>query len=207
MRRIFFMFIVATLFGIGSGYSQEIAAGAGRIEVSAFPGGGIFFTQSADKTEPDFGDYALGASFTFNANKWIGLEGEIGGGIGMRQTLTFNQTIANKQKTPHMLGYTGNVMYYPAGNDRAVVPYATGGAGGLTLLNTTAGEALGILDNETYLTGNVGGGLKWFSRHRVGVRADYRFIGVRSKETAPLFFGEAENRYGHRVYGGIVLTY
>ncbi len=37
----------------------------------------------------------------------------------------------------------------------------------------------------TFLTGNVGGGLKYHINDRWGVRADYRFIAVRSKDDAP----------------------
>jgi hypothetical protein len=29
---------------------------------------------------------------------------------------------------------------------------------------------------------------------------------VKSKDTAPVFFGQ-ENRFGHRVYGGLLFTY
>ena len=68
---------------MGTAYAQE-RVGAGRVEVGAFPGGGIFFGQTTDKTGPNFGDYALGASVTVNFNKWVGAEGEIGGGIGIR---------------------------------------------------------------------------------------------------------------------------
>ena len=59
---------------------------------------------------------------------------------------------------------------------------------------------------ETFLAGNVGGGLKWFSTRHVGVRGDYRFFMVKSKDAAPVFFGN-ENRYGHRVQAGLVFTY
>jgi hypothetical protein len=38
------------------------------------------------------------------------------------------------------------------------------------------------------------------------MRADYRFFMVKSKDTAPAFFG-VENRFGHRVAAGILLTY
>jgi hypothetical protein len=48
--------------------------------------------------------------------------------------------------------------------------------------------------------------LKWFASRHWGVRADYRLFRVKQKDTAPAFFGQ-ENRYGHRVYGGVVLTY
>ena len=40
---------------------------------------------------------------------------------------------------------------------------------------------------------------------RWGLRGDYRFIGVRSKNDAPAFFGQ-ETRYGHRVYGAVLIN-
>ena len=61
-----------------------------------------------------------------------------------------------------------------------------------------------IADTNTFFTGNVGAGVKWYSG-RWGLRGDYRFIGVRSKDDAPDFFGR-DNRYGHRVYGGVLLN-
>ena len=64
--------------------------------------------------------------------------------------------------------------------------------------------SLGITDTETFLTGNVGGGVKWYSG-RWGLRGDYRFITVQYKDDAPAFFGQ-ETRYGHRVDGGIILN-
>jgi hypothetical protein len=63
---------------------------------------------------------------------------------------------------------------------------------------------LGIDQTETFLTGNVGGGLKWYSG-RWGLRGDYRFIMVQSKDDAPEFFGR-ETRYGHRIYGAVLVN-
>jgi hypothetical protein len=84
-----------------------------------------------------------------------------------------------------------------------VTPYATGGVGGQTLFDTAS---LGIADTQTFLTGNVGGGVKWFhSSGRWGLRGDYRFIVVQSKDDAPAFWGQ-ETRYGHRVYGAVVIN-
>jgi hypothetical protein len=37
------------------------------------------------------------------------------------------------------------------------------------------------------------------------VRGDYRFMSVRSDDSAPVFFGQ-ETRYGHRVYGAVVIN-
>ena len=196
-----------------SAFAQESSAGAGRVEISAFPGGGLFFTESNNGAQPDFASYALGGSCTVNANRWIGFEGELGGSIGIRQNLMFNNNALTDQKTPHMLGYSGNVVVSLAGSDRAVVPYATVGVGGLTMFDTTEVTNLGVARNETFLTGNLGGGVKWFSNRHWGVRADYRFVTVKTNDTSPAFFGRpavndaCECRYAHRVYGGLLLTY
>jgi hypothetical protein len=65
---------------------------------------------------------------------------------------------------------------------------------------------LGIFDSDTFLTGNVGGGLKWYAPGgRWGVRGDYRFEAVRSEDSAPEFFGN-ETRYSNRVYSGVVIN-
>jgi hypothetical protein len=96
---------------------------------------------------------------------------------------------------------TGNVIVKLPGH--AVVPYVTGGAGGLTLYER---ERLGIFNSDTFLTGNVGGGAKWYAPNgRWGIRGDYRFQAVRSKDDAPEFFGQ-ETRYGHRVYGSVMIN-
>ena len=66
--------------------------------------------------------------------------------------------------------------------------------------------SLDINKTETFLTGDVGGGLKWYAPNgRWGVRGDYRFIAVRSNDDAPAFFGQ-ETRYGHRVYGAVIIN-
>jgi hypothetical protein len=65
---------------------------------------------------------------------------------------------------------------------------------------------LGIKKAETFLTGNVGGGLKWYAPNgRWGLRGDYRFLATQSKDDAPAFFGQ-DTRYGHRVYGAVVIN-
>jgi hypothetical protein len=206
MTRKLTMSAIVALLMIGNAYAQEIGTGAGRYEIGAFPGGGMFFTQSSNGNEPEFGNYALGASFTVNVNRWIGIEAEGGGSVGIRQTFNLGSKTFSSQRTPSMWAYSGNVVVNPAGSNRAVVPYVTGGLGALTLCPCGDAENLGITAYENYLTGNVGGGLKWFSSRHVGIRGDYRFFMVRNKDGAPVFFGN-ENRYGHRVQAGLVFTY
>jgi opacity protein-like surface antigen len=191
--------VVGLVFAGQLASAQESSASGGRAEVSAFPGGGILFTESS--SESDFANYAFGGSFTFNFNRFIGVEGEGGGSFGVEQRLDLRSG-ARSVRPPNTLAYNGNAIVYPAGNNRAVVPYATGGIGGLTFFER---PALGVNDTETFLTGNAGGGIKYYINNRWGLRLDYRFFAVRSKDDAPSFFGH-ETRYGHRVYGGVVLN-
>jgi hypothetical protein len=73
--------------------------------VGAFPGGAMFFTSSRNGNEPDFGNYALGASFTLNVNGWVGIEGEGGGTIGLHQNFSVGSTAFTNQRTPSMWAY------------------------------------------------------------------------------------------------------
>ena len=200
MKRIIGAFIVAGVTLAASAASaQESGASAGRVEVSAFPGGGVLFTQSTSGS--DFTNYALGGSLTYNFNRFIGVEGEGGGTFGVNQQLNV-QGGQRSAKPPNTLAYNGNAIVYPTGNDRAFAPYATGGVGGLTQFER---PALGVSTTTTFLTGNVGGGVKYFLNDRWGLRGDYRFFAVRSQSDAPSFFGR-DTRYGHRLYGGVVLN-
>ena len=204
-RKVVAMLAFAMLVAVGA-YGQERLGGAGRVEIGAFPGGGIFFNDTSNGNEPAFGNYALGGSFTVNVNRFVGLEGEGGGTLGMHQKFTFNNTDYTNQRSPSTWMYHGNVVVNPGGSDRTFVPYATGGLGGLTLSRHRGAPDLGITAYKNYLTGNLGGGLKYFASPHVGFRGDYRFFIVRNNDTAPAFFG-TETRYGHRVQGGLVFTY
>jgi Outer membrane protein beta-barrel domain len=185
--------------GVDRAYAQESAPGPATVEVTVIPAGGTFFTNSGNGSS--FGNYNVGAAATYNINRIVGIEGEVGSSIGISQNLT-DGGFRGTQKTPNTLTYTGNlVLSVPTRS--SIVPYATGGVGALTMLQKAS---LGINDTETFLTGNVGGGLKWYaSNGRWGLRGDYRFVATQSKDTAPAFFGQ-DTRYGHRVYGAVVIN-
>jgi hypothetical protein len=166
MRRASIVVMLVLLFGVSVAYGQEGGTGAGRFEVTALPGGGIFFTTSDNEAEPEFGNYVVGGAFAYNANRWIGIEGEAGNLVGIKQNVTFNNATLNDQHTPCLFGYTGNLVVNPWGSDRPFVPFVTAGLGGLTMLDTEEVANLGITSKTTFLTGNVGGGMKWFAtRH------------------------------------------
>jgi Outer membrane protein beta-barrel domain len=190
---------VVGLAGAGPVYAQESASGPGTVVVTIIPGGATFFTEGKDTKGPSFGNYDLGGSVEVNFNRYVGVEGEVSGALGVKQDLQLGALTSNI-KSPNLVNYSGNLVV-SAANRSSVVPYVTGGVGGLTLFDTAP---LGITDTETFLTGNVGAGVKWFNG-RWGLRGDYRFIAVRSKDDAPSFFGQ-ETRYGHRVYGGVLIN-
>ena len=82
--------------------------------------------------------------------------------VGVHQTLDFNGYTLSDQHTPNMFAYTGNVAVSPWGSSRRFVPFVTGGLGGLTMFDSQEAN-LGVTSTTTFLTGNVGGGAKWFA--------------------------------------------
>jgi len=195
------MFALVSLAGTSRAYAQDAVPGPGAVVVTIIPGGATFFTEGSGTTGPSFSNYGLGGAVEVHLNRYVGVEGEVTGALGVTQDLQFGGATANR-KTPNLLNYTGNLVV-SAPTRSSIVPYVTGGIGGMTLFDEST---LGISDKTTFLTGNVGGGVKWFNHTaRWGVRGDYRFNIVRSNDEAPAFFGQ-ETRYGHRVYGGLLIN-
>ena len=198
-RQIAAFFTALTILGSAQAFAQEATPGPGTVEVTIIPGGGTFFT-SGDKC-PSFGSYTLGGALTYNVNRVVGIEGEVGGTLGVSQNLQFG-AVTSKTKAPDQLNYTANLVL-SAPTHSSVTPYVTGGIGGLTMFER---PTLGVNGSETFLTGNVGGGVKWYAPNgRWGLRGDYRYLAVRANDSAPAFFGQ-ETRYGHRVYGAVVIN-
>jgi hypothetical protein len=198
-RSIAVLFAAVVLAGASPAFAQDAAPRPGPVVVTIIPAGGTFFTEGKTTKGPSFGNYDLGGAVAVNFNRYVGVEGELSGAVGVSQNLQFAGVTADR-RTPHIFNYTGNLVV-SAPNRTSVVPYLTGGIGGLSLFETAN---LGIVGTQTFLTGNAGGGLAWYAG-RWGLRADYRFVAVRSKDDAPEFFGR-ETRYGHRVYAGLILN-
>ena len=198
-RLIAVVIAAATLMSASQAYAQESTAGPGPVVVTIIPGGATFFTEGKNTKGTSFGNYDLGAGVTVNVNRFVGVEGEVSGALGIAQDLTLTGGTSNL-KTPNLLNYSGNLVV-SAPNKTSVVPYLTGGIGGLSLFER---QSLGVNGTETFFTSNVGGGVNWYAG-RWGLRGDYRFVAIKSKSDAPAFFGQ-ETRYGHRVYGGLLLN-
>jgi hypothetical protein len=201
MKRTVIGLLVAVAVSFGSTvFAQERSSWSpAPLQITLIPASGTIFTKGTNTAESSFTNYGLGGAVTANLNRYIGVEGEVGGSLGVSQTLE-SPIFQASTKSPNMLQYNGNlVVSIPTGS--SVTPYVAGGVGGLTLFSNTP---LGIGATETFLTGSVGGGVSW-STATWGVRADYRFVAVKSRDDAPAFFGQ-ETRYGHRLYAGIVLN-
>jgi hypothetical protein len=188
------------LFGVGGAYAQETSNPTpGLVEVTYIPAGAAFFTSKGNA--PSFGNYGFGTAVTFNLNSYVGIETEIASMIATTSDLQFGD-LNHHTKAPNMLSYTGNIVV-SAWTGHSIVPYATGGVGGLTMFER---PGVGVLSDQTFLTGNVGGGVKWYApNNRWGLRGDYRFQVTRSKDDAPAFFGR-DTRYVHRVYAGLIIN-
>ena len=199
IRSAALLIAMLSIGGVNRLYAQETTPGPGTVEVTVIPGGATFFT-SGDRGA-SFGNYTLGGALTYNINRIVGVEGEVGGSFSALDQLQFGD-LARSQKAPSTLTYSGNVVL-SLPTHSSVVPYATAGVGGLTMFKLAS---LGINSVDTFLTGNAGGGVKWYAPNgRWGLRGDYRFLVTQSKDDAPAFFGP-ETRYGHRVYGAVIIT-
>jgi opacity protein-like surface antigen len=198
-RRIAALVVMGMGFGLGSAYAQDAGVVPALVEVTYMPVGAAYFAEKEDS--PSFGNYGFGTAATFNLNRFVALEGEVGAMLATTSDLQFGD-VPSDTKAPNMLEYTANVIV-SLWHGQSVVPYAAGGVGGVTMFER---PALGVESDETFLSGNVGGGVRWYAANkRWGLRGDYRFAMTKSKDDAPEFFGR-DNRYAHRIFGGVIIT-
>jgi hypothetical protein len=201
VRKLIAVPIAAVLLvGAGRAYAQDTTTpGPGVVEVTIVPGG-VGFVTSKDG-QPSFGNYGFGFATTYNINRVIGIEGEIAALISTSSDLQFGD-LNSHTKAPNFLNYNVSAVVTPVRFGPGAI-YAAGGVGGLTMFERAG---IGVPDDNTFLVGNVGGGIKWYAHNsRWGLRGDYRFLVTRSSDGAPVFFGQ-DNRYAHKVYAGVILN-
>jgi hypothetical protein len=178
--------------------AQDASPRAGRFAATVIPGSWTQFSTTTT-SQPSFGSYDLGGALSYNLGRLIAIEGEIGSSLAITQS-PGEAALLSEEITPSMFSYAGNVVINSSSH--SIVPYVTGGIGGLTLSQ----RDVDIQKMDTLLTGNVGGGVKWFAPDgRWGIRGDYRVQIVRSNGGASAFFGQ-DTRCGQRVYGGVIIT-
>ncbi len=195
------LFVLA-LAGLVVATSAEAQSQKSPWEVTFFPAGSLIATGGTGAATADFDDYTLGGAFSYAFSRVFAIEGELSGGIGRDQEVRFASGAQHRGTTPSTVLYNANLVTHLRGRDRAVVPYVTGGLGGVTLFSRAD---FGLVDDGHYLAGNVGGGLK-VSFGRWGLRGDYRLFAVDGTSDAPAFVG-SDTRYAHRVYGGLTIDF
>src|SRR5262245_55313348 len=145
-RWIAILIAVVATSGATGAFAQDAAPGPGTVVITIIPGGATFFTEASDNPQaPSFGNYDLGGAVAVAFSEHLSVEGEVSGAIGLSQSMQVG-TFTVDDKSPHLLNYSGNlVVSAPTGT--AVVPYVTGGIGGLTLFER---QALTIDDAQTF---------------------------------------------------------
>src|SRR5688572_9172266 len=107
-RWIAALLVTVSLAGASQAYAQDAVPGPGLVEASFIPGGGVFFTEGKDTQEPSFGNYDLGGAIAVNFTRYLGVEGEVSGALGVSQDLELGGLTADRT-TPHILNYSGNL--------------------------------------------------------------------------------------------------
>src|SRR5260370_9911107 len=100
--------LAVALAGTGRAYAQEATPGPGTVVVTIIPGGGTFFTESKNTGRTSFGNYDLGAGVTVNLNRYVGIEGEVSGAVGVAQDLLVGGRTSHL-KSPNSLNYSGHL--------------------------------------------------------------------------------------------------
>src|SRR5262245_32348831 len=105
---------VAGVVGASPVFAQEASSsGPGTVVVTIIPGGATFFTEGKETQGPSFGNYGLGGGVEINFNRYVGVEGEVSGALGLTQDVRFTGVTSNL-KTPNLLNYSGNVVFSAA---------------------------------------------------------------------------------------------
>jgi hypothetical protein len=199
-RQLASLFAALVVSGAVPAFAQD-TRGAGKVELTLFPGW-LSLTEPDVQPEPAFSQFLFGGGVNVNLGP-VGIEGELVMAVGRSQDLEFGSRSTLNARTPHVITEFANLIVPVMGNRRAVVPYVTAGIGEFTFMRT---RPVGHPDTETLFSGNFGGGVKWYSMGRWGIRGDYRYSLVRSKFDAPGSFVGRELRKAHRFYGGLIVN-
>jgi len=172
----------------------------GKAELTIVPGGWISFAKPETAPNPSFGEYVVGGAITVNWTM-LAIEAELLAGLRRAQDLEFGSAPSVNKKTPPVFMDAVSLVF-PLVRQHAAVPYVSAGIGETTFNRL---RDVGQADTETFVSGFIGGGVKWYSSGRWGVRGDYRFIAVRAEDNAPGTFTGRQRRNAQRFYGALVV--
>jgi hypothetical protein len=204
-QRLAFLLLASAMGSIPMTAAAQSTATAyplsSRVQITIYPVGGLFATEGDQAGQPAFGNFNPSAALTVQLTRFVAVEGEIGGGIGIEQDLDYTGGTFGTATPPSMLNYSGNLVVNLWRPEAPVVPYVAGGLGAVTLFDE---PSFGLADTEHYFAANLGAGLKaMFGRW--GLRGDYRLFAIDPGDAPPDFLG-TNTRYAHRVTGGVVIS-
>jgi hypothetical protein len=210
MARCTAFLAIVLLSGSAVASAQESGAGAGKLEVGFFPGGGTFFVSGDNNLEANFNLYTAGGYVSQYLSRLVAIEGEGSFGLGLSQDIRYANRVVPYVQAPGARNFNANVVVFPTGSDRLVAGYVTGGGGLLTLVERDSTKQFGLTEAESFFAANLGAGLKVLRAgtglRKWGARIDYRLFSVGSKGDAVAFFAKSKARLGHRIYVGILYT-
>src|SRR5436309_13643706 len=84
-RWIAAVLVAVGLVGARQAYAQDVVPGPGAVVVTIIPGGATFFTEGKDTKGPSFGNYDLGGGVEVQFNRYVSVEREVSGALGVTQ--------------------------------------------------------------------------------------------------------------------------
>ena len=158
-------------------YAQESAAGSGHSRRHGrFRAGRHSSPRASRPTDRASSNYGLGGGVEVNFNRYVGVEGEVTGGAWDHAGPDFTERhVEPEDAEPAQLQQQRGRS---AANrlDRAIRDRRH------RRVDAFRQRHARRYHTDTFLTGNVGGGVKWFnSSGRWGLRGDYRFVTVKSR--------------------------
>ena len=146
---------------------------------SGFVGSGFATKGDSLAVDEDAGGVAFGGQLAYLWHGFVGPE------FLADWAPTFDVTTALVDNNPRVASYMANIIgALPLGANGQVVPYASGGFGGIGMRADVLNLDGSLTGNSEMRTGtNIGGGIMAFASRRIGFRGDVRYYHASTDDT------------------------
>jgi hypothetical protein len=140
MNRLTGVIAMLSIVGVGRAQAQNASPGRGKFEAMVVPGSWTRFSTTLRTSEPSVGSYDLGGALSYNLGRLIGIEGEIGTSLAIKQSpreaaLLLEENTPSMFRKPAMSSSTR-----AATRSCRTAPAASGGSRSLNATSTSAGR-------------------------------------------------------------------
>jgi len=161
--------------------SSNIGPSVSHWTASGFVGSGFGTQGDALGIDENAGALAFGGQFAYLWHGFLGPE------FIADWAPTFDVTSPFVDNNPRLATYMANLMgAFPLGSEGQVVPYASGGFGGIGIradvIDLAAADGVSS-NSEMRLGTNLGGGVMAFASRRIGFRGDVRYYAASTDDT------------------------